>query len=254
MVNNHITAFSASVCAALFLVGCGGGGSTNDTLQALPAVDRTFPAQTTIHGGTFTQLTADALKLPAPVDSIAGGRSGLYSSLSCPYADGGCELGLMEVDYSDGGVVRSIATDGTITFSLSSLGGRSTSMKLDSQWAMVQDPRGCIYSKPFQLPADIPLSVNYAYSTSGVSVTRTCPDGSSSTDTWYGRKFSETTNSSETTRWIYDAFDAVKTHSYQIAFSVTWNTTQNRLVNIMLVDIYDYKHNTGTLFSVVPQQ
>lgn len=223
------------------LAACGGGGGGT---QTPPSEGRTFAAQTVVHGMTYSALVAGGLHL--------AGSNGLFA-LTCPYADGGCEMGAVEIDYSGGTVSRTVAPDGTITLSFSSQGGTSsTTMKLDSQWGMLQDPRGCTYSRPLQLPADIPLSVGYAYSTSGVSVTRTCPDGSSSTDTWYGRKFSDVTNASETTRWIYDAFDAANVHSYQVAFSVTWNTAQNTLASIMLADIYDYKRVKGTLFTGTP--
>jgi len=232
-----------------FLAACGGGGGgTSGGTQTPPSDGRTFAAQTAVHGTTYSALVARGLRI-----SDAGlGGSGLFG-LTCPYADGGCEMGATETDYTGGTVAQTVAADGTITLAFSNQSGTSTTtMKLDSQWGMVQDPRGCTYSRPLQLPADIPLSVGNAYSTSGVSVTRTCPDGSSSTDTWYGRKFSDITSTSETTRWIYDAFDAANTHSYQVTFSVTWNTAQNTLASIMLVDIYDYKRGKGTLFTAAP--
>lgn len=162
-------------------------------------------------------------------------------------------MGAVETDYSGGTVSRTVASDGGITLTLSSPGGtNTTTMKLDSQWGMLQDPRGCTYSRPLQLPADIPLSVNNAYSTSGVSVTRTCPDGSSSTDTWYGRKSVQTSGTTETTGWTYDAFDASNVHSYQVTFMVYWDTAQSALTSMMLVDIYDYKRRKGALFKGSP--
>ena len=239
------------------VAGCGGGGGSGNSASPTTPEGRTFAAQTAVHGTTYSALVAGGLRI-----SDAGlGGSGLFG-LTCPYSDGGCEMGATETDYTGGTAVQTVAADGTIALTFSNQGGTSsTTMKLDSQWGMVQDPRGCTYSRPLQLPADIPLSVGNAYSTSGVSVTRTCPDGSSSTDTWYGRKFSDTTSTCgifditstcETTRWIYDAFDAANTHDYQVAFSVTWNMTKNTLKNIMLVDIYDYKRVKGTLFTGTP--
>lgn len=232
--------------AVLFaVVGCGGGSSENSA-SPTSSSERTFAAQTSVHGTTYDALVAGGLRLPSM-------GSGGFFGLSCPYADGGCEFGAVETNYSGGTVTRTVANDGGITLTFNNQGGTSsTTMKLDGQWGMLQDPRGCTYSRPLQLPADIPLSVGYAYSTSGVSVTRTCPDGSSSTDTLYGRKFSEVTSTNETTRWVYDAIDASNVRSYQMAFSVTWNTAQNNLASIMLVSLYDYKRSKGTLFVSTP--
>lgn len=237
--------------AVLFaVVGCGGGSSENSASPTASS-ERTFAAQTSVHGTTYTSLLAGGLRIPGGNGVVTSG----FFGLTCPYADGGCEIlgAATEADYSGGTVVQTVASDGTVTLTLSNQGGTSsTTMKLDGQWGMLQDPRGCTYSRPLQLPADIPLSVGYAYSTSGVSVTRTCPDGSSSTDTLYGRKFSEVTSTNETTRWVYDAIDASNVRSYQMAFSVTWNTAQNNLASIMLVSLYDYKRIKGTLFVSAP--
>jgi len=235
--------------AVLFaVVGCGGGSSENSASPTASS-ERTFAAQTSVHGTTYSALLTDGLRIPGGNGLVTSG----FFGLACLHADGGCEMGATETDYSGGTVVQTAASNGTVTLTLSNQGGSSSStMKLDGQWGMLQDPRGCTYSRPLQLPADIPLSVGYAYSTSGVSVTRTCPDGSSSTDTLYGRKFSEVTSTNETTRWVYDAFDASNVRSYQIAFSVTWNTAQNKLASIMLVSLYDYKRSKGTLFESAP--
>lgn len=112
--------------------------------------------QTSVHGTTYGALVAGGLRLPGM------GSSGFFG-LSCPYADGGCEMGATETDYTGGTVVQTVAADGTITLTLRTQSGtRSTTMKLDSQWGMLQDPRGCTYSRPLQLPANIPLSVGYA--------------------------------------------------------------------------------------------
>ena len=56
----------------------------------------------------------------------------------------------------------------------------------------------------------------------------------------------------ETTQWTYDAFDAAKVHSYQVSFSITWDTVENTFGRMMLIDIYDYKKNKGVLFNSAP--
>ncbi len=233
---------STCMVMTLALAACGGGGGESSSAPATG--ERTFPSQVNIRGTNYTALMSSGMRLY--------GQNGLFE-LACVSVGKDCDMGATEISYENGTASQSVSADGGITLTLKSPGGvNTTTMKLDSQWGMLQDPRGCTYSRPLQLPADIPLTVGNTYSTSGVTVTRTCPDGSSSTDTWYGRKFFIQTDTGETTQWTYDAFDAAKVHSYQVSFSITWDTVQNTIGRMMLIDIYDYKKNKGVLFNSAP--
>jgi murein DD-endopeptidase MepM/ murein hydrolase activator NlpD len=255
MDSDNLSALSGGHCQGLSFSGWNSGTRTFDkpTSPGCPlafVIGNTVDPTVLVPERTYLpEPSADGVPVVLPRTASRITAGGVFEMVC--HATGGCNHGAAIQPFAGGTMSSVLLSNGLTEVTANAPGGARLSAQYDPAFGLARDFMGCTYDRWLQMPSSIPLNLP-ADSVQKAVIQRSCDDGGSSQEKWVGRKLHAASGNNKTTTWVYDAFDASSAHVYQIAFSVTVDTSLSKVLGMLFFDLYDYRKKTVTYFSVTP--